>query len=186
MKIGTTAGLAGIMVVMVACGRESREASKAERDEAHARCVQTLEEDKCVEWARKALSEFPTEVSQAESEKAEIVKHAAHFGSEDLLGAQGAYTAKLGGLYADNDDVVKAVEMVDEGLATMQKGIQDHPEGKILRIYYIATISSLPEVFKKQQETLDSIASLEANFKLTESEGKIVLDAKNRVTSRKM
>ena len=181
MKTNHTTLVISIFVA-VGCGCGSKVDSKAARDEAHARCAGAPQEKACSEWGRKALSEFPTEVAAAEAEKAEISRLAANLKSEDLLGLQGAYTAKLGGLYADKKDVVKAVECVEDGLGVMLKGIKDHPESKTLRIYYVATISSLPDVFKKRQETLDSIASLRARFKLTDSEAKIVQDAQDRAS----
>jgi len=168
--------------VAVGFGCGSKVDTKAARNEAHARCVGAPQEKACSEWGRKALADFPTEVAAAEAEKSEISRLAASLRSEDLLGLQGAYTAKLGGLYADKKEVVKAVECVEDGLGVMLKGIKDHPESKTLRIYYVATISSLPEIFKKHQETIDSIASLRARFKLTESEAKIVQDAQDRAS----
>lgn len=178
------------VILLAACGGDGSDlapkasaASMALKNAAHRKCVQDKVEEACVEWGRLAMSVFPAEIAQAEAEKAEIARLARAYASQDLLGAEGAYTTKIGGLYAEKKDVIKAVEMVEEGLGIMQKGIQDHPEGKAIRIYYIETIANLPAIFGKKQETLDSISSLRAHFQLSEGEKLAVQDAQNRISN---
>jgi len=175
-KRNLSAGICACAVLSAtSCRREAPDVGAAARA-----CDAAPGEKSCVEWGRLVLDHFTSYPAEGESNRKRLAALAASLGSEELLGIQGAYTAKLGGLQAKNGDVVKAVELVEDGLGAMKKGLELKPGSKTLRIYYLATTARLPKVFKKRQETLESIASLRVHFALTDSEAKVVDAAQDR------
>lgn len=174
-------------VFLSACGSNGEEAQKvspmlqATRDEARARCFQAPSEAACVLWGRLALSAFPEDIATAEAERAEIGRLAASLKSEELMGVEGAYLCKMGSLHARRRQFAKAMETSRKGVALLRRRIQEYPQGKAVRIYYVAAISNFPPLFGKRKETLDSIASLRARFRLTSAEALVVQDAQKRV-----
>lgn len=174
-------------VALTACGSNGEEEPKvsamlqASKDEARARCVKAPSEEACVLWGRLALSAFPEDVEKAEAERAEIGRLAASLKSEELMGVEGAYLCKIGSLHARNRRFGKAMETSRKGMDLLRRRIQEYPKGKAVRIYYVAAISNLPPLFGKRKETLDSIASLRARFRLTDAEALVLQDAQKRV-----
>lgn len=111
-------------------------------------------------------------LAEGEQERTHLALLCGRFANEELIGIRGAHAVRLGGMYARKEDVVTAVERVEEGLEVFLSGMAAHPGSKVLRIYYAITLSHLPGDFEKSGETRDTILSLKSRFTLSPGERK--------------
>lgn len=119
---------------------------------------------------------YSKDIATAEEDYNKIKGILKKHNDSEIIGLASAYIAKMGSVY-EKDDVIKAVEMVDESLTLMQTELKDKPKDKTLRLYYSITLAHLPSVFKKGEEAHDSLVSLIEGGDLTAREDSLVDNA---------
>lgn len=162
----------GAAALLIGCSRDNASGRRdaAALAAAQEACDRDTIAGPCRAWGRLLMSGDAADLAEGEKEKARLGELAGRLGDEEMLGLQGAYTVRLGGMYARHEDVVTAVERVEEGLKVLSDGMAARPSSKILRIYYAVTLSHLPADFKKADEARDTIQSLKTAFQLSPAE----------------
>jgi hypothetical protein len=175
-----------ILILLMICCSTKRGEIEANKAELARQCFSSGTTQSCVKYGRFLLKNPAKDLKAGEAEREELRQMISdHKDTPEIIGIYGAYTAKLGGLYADHGDVIKAVELVEDGLGEMLKGFRDFPQSKDIRLYYAVTLSNLPDNFKKKQEAIDSLTALQKNFTLTSKEASLVQSTLKKVQSSK-
>lgn len=164
--------------ILCSCGNESDHAEQKGKALADYQAAPTPET--AIKRAKLLLDLAGTDTTIALAEYAEIVALLQKHGGTELIGIQGAYCAKIGGIY-EPYDVVKAVERVEDGLAILQTGLREYPGDKNLQLYYAVTLSSLPSVFKKESESKKLLLALLQDPRLSEREQNVVKESLARL-----
>lgn len=175
---------------LFSCARDHEVDLKAKREQLETEwnvCAAAAKPEPCLAWGRNLMGVEPVSLAVGEAQKLRIDTIRSRFPeSEEILAIAGAAEVRLGGMYAKSEtDIVKGVDLIQEGLDSMVAGIRRHPGSKVLRIYYANTLSYLPADFKKGSEASDTIASLRRNFKLNAEEEALVAAAESRLDGKK-
>ncbi|NLL14068.1 MAG: hypothetical protein GX267_11745 [Fibrobacter sp.] len=167
-----------LLIFIISCSN-NRKKIEMTKKQLHQNYQQEESYANALELAKFILENPPNNTEEAEKEFLLLNKLSSKWDSLEITGLTGAYRAKMGDIY-EKKDVIKAVECVEEGLEIMQKALKNYPSDIALRMYYAMTLASLPDVFKKKQEAIDSLTSL-SRESLSDNSKLMVTDALKRL-----
>lgn len=147
-------------------------------------CERSSKPDPCLEWGRAILGrDLDSAVrGEREIEQAALIRN--RFRTDEVVAIHGAVSVRAGGLFANEGEIVKGVELIDSGLNAMLEGMREFPESKALRLYYGNTLSYLPKDFMKGQEASDTLHALLLRFPMTATDSELVKGALARVSTK--